>query len=125
MRSHYHESLNGENNIDCSEETKTEAQKDQHRLSDDEQDVKDGEISFQNFLVLSQCKGADKPDVFRFSDGTVSWQEKLTLKAQPVFDTLTIIETSLDMSCCVNDLTRKSITAQAKMFGDLIRDLGD
>ena len=28
MRSHYHESLNGENNIDCSEETKTEEQKD-------------------------------------------------------------------------------------------------
>lgn len=96
--------------------------------SDDEDEHADGEVKiFNDFLVVCQTKGETRPEVFRYKKGTgVNWQDKLTVKGQStVYDSIAVCDATVDLSCAVIDLTRKSITAQARWFNELVTDLAE
>ena len=63
---------------------------------------------------------------FIYSGGSgVKWQTSINLKNQAVFDTLTVCDATIDLSIATIDLTRKSITAQARWLTELVTELTD
>ena len=55
----------------------------------------------------------------------MKWQTSINLKNQAVFDTLTVCDAIIDLSIATIDLTRKSITAQARWLTELVTELTD
>lgn len=89
-------------------------------LENDDEQQTGGSINFQDFLIVSQYKGSERPDVFKAVNGSINWQEKLSLKNQTILDTVVICDVLVDLSTVVIDLTRNQIAAQPKTFSELI-----
>ena len=70
-------------------------------------------------------RGTEKPEVFKLNNGAINWLEKLTVKTQPIFDTMVLCDATVDLSTCSLDLTRKGIVEEPRLFGDLIMTIAE
>ena len=94
-------------------------------IDEDETEDSLSNLLFKDFLVVSQKKSQPRPEVYKFSKGSVQWKDAISFKSQPFFDSLVLCNATVDLSSVLIDLTKTDITAQPKLFDELVRQLVD